>query len=46
MMYTSPADPHSVYCLMCIDGVYFIGASGEFVDDDDEDSTEPVPPLA
>jgi hypothetical protein len=46
MMFTSPTDPHSVYCPMCIDGVYFVGASGEFLDDDDEDPTEPVPPVA
>ena len=45
MMYTSPTDPHSVYCLMCISGVYFMGASGEFVDYDDEDSIGPSPPL-
>jgi len=44
MMYTSPADPHSVYCLMWINGVYFEGASGKLVDDDDE-SAGPSPPL-
>jgi hypothetical protein len=46
MMYTGPADPHGVLCLMWINGVYFMGASGEFVDDDDEDSTVPSPPLS
>jgi hypothetical protein len=44
MMFTSPRDPHSVLCLMWINGVYFSGASGEFVDDDVEHSTVPSPP--
>jgi hypothetical protein len=45
MMGTDPVDPHSVLCLMWVNGVYFEGASGKLVDDDDE-STAPSPPLA
>jgi len=44
MMSTDAVDPYSVLCLMWINGVYFEGASGKLVDDDDE-SAGPSPPL-